>query len=112
MKLVEKRKYNTLNAWGFGGSIGVDEEYDNGLIIDRGTAYYRHSGSTRFGEYRVRIHDNFTISVEGSVKEFVHIFQKDDHYYAMFSDKAVVESHVNTFTGLPYPLFKTIQVTF
>lgn len=36
------RNYNTNNAWGFGGSHGVEWEFSSGWKLRRGTISYRH----------------------------------------------------------------------
>jgi hypothetical protein len=45
----EREDFNTNNAWGFGGGIGVRYTMCEGKVIVRtGRAYYRHAPSTPF----------------------------------------------------------------
>jgi hypothetical protein len=44
-------KFNTNNAWGFGGGIGVRTDYKSGAYSKKGKAYYRHMPPTKFETY-------------------------------------------------------------
>ena len=46
------KKFNTNNAWGFGGGIGTHTTFENGYSIRKGTAHFRHLKSERFCHYR------------------------------------------------------------
>lgn len=48
---IQPVKYNTCNAWGFGGSFGKEWTFPNGYIYRRGTASTRHQGTfpVRYG---------------------------------------------------------------
>ena len=63
MKVVKTETFNTNNAWGFGGSIGRREYYDNGIITITGTGYTRHSGTYSANRVHVLIEDGFSIPV-------------------------------------------------
>lgn len=45
---VKTQDFNTCNAWGFGGGVGKEYTFANGITIRKGTAYYRHLPSTHF----------------------------------------------------------------
>lgn len=45
------KKFNTNNAWGFGGGIGTHTTYENGYSCRKGRAYYRHLKSESFVKY-------------------------------------------------------------
>lgn len=45
--ITETTKYNTLNAWGFGGSYGTQIRFSDGWILRKGLACYRHLPSHR-----------------------------------------------------------------
>lgn len=45
---VKTEPFNTCNGWGFGGGIGIQYTFANGVYIRKGKAYYRHLPSTSF----------------------------------------------------------------
>jgi hypothetical protein len=45
---VKKQDFNTCNGWGFGGGIGTEYTFANGVTLRKGTAYYRHIKSHAF----------------------------------------------------------------
>ena len=51
MKLVKSEKFNTNNAWGFGGETGKHDTYENGFAHRHGTLSYRHQPSEKFNRY-------------------------------------------------------------
>lgn len=55
---VSIEEYNTNNAWGFGGSIGIRIYYPNGTVITMGRVCYRHAPSHKFVNV---MKDNLTI---------------------------------------------------
>lgn len=67
MNIIRKNQVNTNNAWGFGGLIGVETEYDNGIITIIGSNCHRHTGTSSANAIYVRIYKNFTIEVRKGV---------------------------------------------
>ena len=49
--IISVAKFNTNNAWGFGGGIGKVTTYSNGYEMRKGRAFYRHLPSERFARY-------------------------------------------------------------
>ena len=49
--IISKEDFNTNNAWGFGGGIGVQTNYKSGAYSKKGKACYRHMPSTTFETY-------------------------------------------------------------
>lgn len=45
---VKIEYYNTNNAWGFGGGIGLKYIFNKKLSCKIGTAYYRHLDSSKY----------------------------------------------------------------
>lgn len=54
MNKVSETKFNTNNAWGFGGAAGTETVYDNGLVNQKGKYYYRHTSSQSFDNWYVQ----------------------------------------------------------
>lgn len=48
---IEVTEFNTNNAWGFGGSFGKKFQYKKHLKLVKGTACYRHAGTSDWTEY-------------------------------------------------------------
>lgn len=48
MNPIKTERFNTNNGWGFGGAIGVETIYDNGLFCRKGRNYFRHTPSESF----------------------------------------------------------------
>lgn len=48
---IKVEKFNTNNAWGFGGGIGTQTTYESGAYMKEGKAYYRHMPPTKFKCY-------------------------------------------------------------
>lgn len=53
MEIVEalnptKEKFNTNNAWGFGGEVRTKYTFSDGAVIRKGKRIYRHRKSTSF----------------------------------------------------------------
>lgn len=44
--------FNTNNAWGFGGGIGLSFKFPNGIEYRTGTAYFRHQEPAEFDGFR------------------------------------------------------------
>jgi hypothetical protein len=42
LSLIGTERFNTNNGWGFGGSIGTQSIYSNGLVMSKGKYCYRH----------------------------------------------------------------------
>ena len=57
LTLIKKEKFNTNNAWGFGGGYGTETTYTNGLVQRKGKACFRHTGTVPF--------DNWYILIDG-----------------------------------------------
>lgn len=48
---IASAPFNTNNAWGFGGGIGTEWTFPDGLRYRQGTAYFRHRASMSFGRF-------------------------------------------------------------
>lgn len=48
---IASAPFNTCNAWGFGGGIGTEWTFPNGLRYRQGTAYFRHRATMQFGRF-------------------------------------------------------------
>lgn len=45
---ADATKFNTTNAWGFGGSTGTDYTFPNGVKLRKANAHYRHTKSSAY----------------------------------------------------------------
>jgi hypothetical protein len=91
MKELTREKFNSNNAWGFGGGIGTDVKYDNGLRNRFGTAYYRHTPSVSFNRWFVGgISDdypNFEVEIRGGKTNTVFVYKEGNSYRAYWAEK-------------------------
>jgi hypothetical protein len=99
MNIVSTEKYNTNNAWGFGGGIGVKTTFDNGVIHKKGKAYYRHLPEESYQRWDVGDLDpeypEFTIQVQGKKSDKIFVYRNGDNYRAYFKEQKN-----------PFPYFK------
>lgn len=109
MKEVKREKFNTNNAWGFGGGIGEEITYDNGLINRKGTAYYRHMSPSKFDRWQVNVGDkeypDFTVEIDGKKSNKVFVYKSGDNYRAYWSEKKKPFEYYDVFE-----LVKTIEI--
>lgn len=74
MKVVKTEKYNTTNNWGFGGGVGVETTYDNGLSTRKGKAYFRHLAPESYFKLYIEFEgDSITVVDVHSEKKFKSI---------------------------------------
>lgn len=59
MNKVSETKFDTNNAWGFGGGIGTETVYDNGLVNRKGKAYFRHTPSQSYDNWYVQTDEDW-----------------------------------------------------
>jgi hypothetical protein len=64
---IQPRKYNTCNAWGFGGSFGKEWVFPNGWKYRHGTASTRHCGTSPV-RYALNEHDQ-----KVTLEEFLNV---------------------------------------
>lgn len=95
MNIVNEYKFNTNNAWGFGGGIGTDTTYDNGLRNRKGRACFRHLPAQSFNRWFVVIHENFNIEISTGVftkhissqpKGDVYVYCDNNSYRALVGE--------------------------
>lgn len=97
MKVVKTENYNTNNDWGFGGVIGVETTYDNGLITRNGQAHFRHLRPTDYFKVYVEFEgDRIEVADFASYKEFkslekVSIYKNETALTARAGDADEVE---------------------
>jgi len=97
MQIIKTSSFNTNNAWGFGGSVGTDTYYDNGIMIRKARKYHRHTGTSSDSRIYVQAKDDFYIPLRRSVKSYTDVLKLDgvttisvlecnDHYQALIGD--------------------------
>jgi hypothetical protein len=116
MKIISETKHNTNNGWGFGGWIGTLTEYDNGVIVRKGRACHRHTGTSSANAVSVRIEDGFSVYVKKSADSLypiptlkgvvcISVFENDGHYLAIAKDIDNISKY-----GEEYKLINKIQI--
>ncbi len=70
MREVRTIKVDTTNGWGFGGWVGDQIIYDNGLIHNKGRSYFRHLPSETHDRWYVMplADSDFSIQIDGNFK--------------------------------------------
>lgn len=86
--IVSTVDFNTNNSWGFGGGIGKQTEFSNGLILREGTAYYRHLPKEKFKKLSIRVDEDFAIDVRRGQDHSKVCLYKDagDSYRATYGE--------------------------
>lgn len=109
MKVIKTYSYNTNNAWGFGGKIGTDTYYDNGMIYRKARNYHRHTGTSSASGWRVEgfcdEYPDFDIEVRGRKSDKVYIYQSGHSFRAFFQEKPNYSEY-----GEKWDLIKTIDL--
>lgn len=75
MQIIRTEKYNSNNAWGFGGRSGIYYYYDNGLRKFVGKYYYRHIGTSSANGWEVLAPDDYYINIIGAISDNVYLFK-------------------------------------
>lgn len=106
MKAIKKERFNTNNAWGFGGGIGTETTFDNGIVNRKGKAYYRHSPSVSFDQWFIQLEDD-RYKLNKKPKEGDTIFKvtKEEHG----SDQYVIAPSPDEAMKIAYEFFKPIK---
>lgn len=61
MNVVKTKKVDTTNAWGFGGWVGTETTYDNGVVVRKGRNVHRHTGTSSANAVLVKISEYFEV---------------------------------------------------
>lgn len=88
--LIRTEKFNTNNSWGFGGGFGKRDYYENGVMLTRGTASFRHAPNQGYrkahlimndevGELEVPVHKSVSKAMWTEAK-IEDIFSSDELY--------------------------------
>lgn len=118
MQVVKTESFNTNNDWGFGGAAGVYTYYDNGLVVKKGKAYFRHSPPESF-EYVLVNYDNTLLiisdlvtSLKGLQKmkvESVSVYKSEDDERDFIIARTGEEAEIN-YHGTLLKKVKTIYL--
>jgi hypothetical protein len=115
MQVISTEKYNTNNAWGFGGGIGVKTTFDNGVTHKKGKAYFRHLPPESYQRWDVGDLDpeypEFTIRVDGKKSDKIYVYRSNggcgDDYRAYFTEQKDL-----ALWGREWSLVKTIDLAW
>ena len=80
LTLVKKEKFNTNNAWGFGGGYGNEYTYSNGLVNRKGKLCYRHTGTSPLNNWYILVDGNKESIGGWAVKTGMTIFKMSFKY--------------------------------
>ena len=78
MKIISTKELpNTINDWGFGGSIKrVQYTMENGDVWNAGTACYRHAGTSRYliAEFVMQDSPEYDRLINGSAEQMIETY--------------------------------------
>lgn len=117
MKKIKEESFNTNNAWGFGGSIGTNTYYDNGIMIRKARKHHRHTGTSSDNRVYVKAVDDFYIPLRRSVKSYtdvvnltgvktISVLECNEHYSALIGD--IEEALI--YDNVPHKRIKKIEL--
>lgn len=75
MQVIRTENVNTNNGWGFGGKLGKNYYYDNGLIEFKGKYCYRHMGTSKAHTWYVTTPDGDYTEIRGEKSETVYLYK-------------------------------------
>lgn len=118
MNKVSEEKLDTRNTWGFGGSVYTRTKYDNGIVTNVGTTYYRHHSPQKFKRVFISVElpndgirlidlglDSMAQLIRANAKN-AYIYRRDNAFFASLKDRGETTEHC----GNEYTKYKTIPL--
>ena len=114
MNEISKTKFNTNNAWGFGGAYGTTTKYDNNIVKREGTQCYRHTGTSHFTEWSFEyLTDANEIEqgiIQGNVKPGNTLYQMEYGVYMDLEHKDLRTDFFPYFVASDKPESEVIEI--